>query len=552
MKKRTLFARAAATILTATLLAGCGSGASSSTDTTTTASTEAAAATTEAAQTTESSGSNTITLAMVSAWDTLVPFDTTSAYSDVIADLIFDKLVYLKQDGSYEPRLADSWEMSDDNTELTVHLNENAKWHDGEPVTADDVVFTMQVYNSPEAACVRQNNVSPFAGYAEGEDSLQVEAVDEHTVKFTCAEPTNIDFIFFIKLRDVYILPEHLLGGTSYAEVRNSDFWNSPIGSGPCIYESQISGERMEFTANKDYFLKTPEWDRFVVKVVTTTNLLSGLMNGEIDVLAGNVASLQLSDWDMAQQQDNLTCISTESVGYQYMAINTSREYLPEEVRQAINMAVNRDAIVSGLLKGEGEAAYGPLSKSHKYYDSVVEVEYDPEAAKAKLEAAGWDSSRELVFSVPTGNTIREQAAVIIQQNLEAIGIKTKIETADFATHLNKVREGDYDLALIGSGGSPDPSECVVMFNPDHPNNFSHLSDWSIYDTATQGEHAFNYEDRKVYYDEYQELLVQQVPYCFLYFQNSLFAYNNRIGGITDNQDYSQLNRDVWNWTVNE
>ena len=155
-----------------------------------------------------------------------------------------------------------------------------------------------------------------------------------------------------------------------------------------------------------------------------------------------------------------------------------------------------------------------------------------------------------LIFSVPTGNSIREQAAVIIQQNLQEIGIKTKIESADFATHLTKVREGNYDLGLIGSGGSPDPSECVINFKPDHINNFSHLSDWTIYNTGAEGEHAFSFEDRKVNYDNYQELLVEQVPFCFLYFQNNLFAYNNRIGNVKDNQDYSQLNRDVWNWTI--
>ena len=155
-----------------------------------------------------------------------------------------------------------------------------------------------------------------------------------------------------------------------------------------------------------------------------------------------------------------------------------------------------------------------------------------------------------LIFSVPTGNSIREQAAVIIQQNLQEIGIKTKIESADFATHLTKVREGNYDLGLIGSGGSPDPSECVINFKPDHINNFSHLSYWTIYNTGAEGEHAFSFEDRKVNYDNYQELLVEQVPFCFLYFQNNLFAYNNRIGNVKDNQDYSQLNRDVWNWTI--
>lgn len=550
MMKKSVTRKVLAAVLAATLLAGCSAGNTSAEGQD--ASAESSAATETAAAPADVEGNKTITMAMVSAWDTLIPFDTTSAYSDVVLDMIFDKLVYLKQDGTYEPRLADSWEMSEDNTVLTVHLNENAKWQDGEPVTAEDVEFTCKVYGSPTVASVRQNNVSPFAGFKESDDSLQVEAVDEHTVTFTCSEPTNMDFLFFIKFRDLYILPEHILGDISLDKIREADYWNNPIGSGPCIYESQISGERVEFRANKDYYLKTPDWDRFVVKVVTTPNLLSGLMNNEIDILAGNVASLQLSDWDMAQQQENLVCKTTKSVGYQYMAINTSKEYMTPKVRQAINMAVNRDVIVSGLLKGEGEAAWGPFSSEHKYYNDVINVGYNPEKAKELLAEAGWDSSRELVFSVPTGNAIREQAGVIIQQNLQEIGIKTRIESADFATHLTKVREGNTDLGLIGSGGSPDPSECVINFKPDHINNFSHLEDWAIYNTGAKGEQAFDFEDRKVCYDAYQELLAEQVPFCFLYFQNQLFAYNKRIENVNDNEDYSQLNRDVWNWTIAE
>ncbi len=497
------------------------------------------------------SGSKTITMAMVSAWDSMVPFDTTSAYSDVILDLIYDKLVYLKADGTYYSRLADTWEMNGDNTELTFHLNKNAKWHDGKPVTAEDVVFTSKLYSAPTLASPRTNNLSPFKGHGESDTSLQVIAVDEHTVKFICKGSTNIDFMMFTKFRDLYILPSHLLKDIPLDQIRKSDFWKHPIGSGPCIYENQISGERVELKANKDYHLGAPQWDRFIVRVVTTTNLLSGLMNGEIDVLAaGNVASLQLSDWDMAQKQSNLTCISMESLGYQYMAINTAKPYLPAKVRQAINMAINRSLIIDGLLKGQGQIANGPFAKSHKYYNSAIEVSFDATNAKKLLAEAGWDGSHELIMSVPTGNVIREQSAVIIQQNLSAIGIKVKIQSADFATHLNTVRKGDYDLGLIGSGGSPDPSECVINFKPDHLNNFSHLTDWTIYNTGAAGEKAFTFNDRKTQYDKYQELLKEQVPFAFLYFQNSLFAYNKRIDGITDIKDYSQLNRNVWKWTV--
>lgn len=498
------------------------------------------------------SSTQTITLAMVSVWDTLLPFDTTSAYSDLVSDLIFDKLFYLKADGTYYGRLAESWEISDDNKEFIINLNTNAKWHDGKEVTAQDVVFTSKLYASPTMAAIRAVNLEPVKGYGESDDSLEVEAIDKYRVKFTFSKPTNIDFIIFNKFRDTYILPSHILGDIPLDEIRKSDYWKNPIGSGPCIYKSQISGERIEFIANKNYHLSKPSWDRFVVRVVQTSNLLSGLINGEIDILAGNVASLQLSDWDMAKQQENLESISTESLGYQYMSINTQREYLPKKVRQAINIAINRSLIVEGLLKGEGEEAYGPLSKSHKYYNDGIEVEYSVDRAKQLLSESGWDENNTLIMTVPSGNNIREQAAVIIQQNLQDVGINTKIVTSDFPTHLNRIRKGDYDLGLIGSGGSPDPSESITLLKPGNINNFSQLKDSNIADIGEKGELIFNFTDRKKAYDEYQLILKEEVPFCFLYFQNSLFAYNKRIKNITDTEDTSQHNRDVWNWAIAE
>ena len=155
-------------------------------------------------------------------------------------------------------------------------------------------------------------------------------------------------------------------------------------------------------------------WDKFVLRVVPTGNLLAGLMNGEIDALAGNVGSLQLSDWDMAQQQSNLVCMSAPSVGYQYMAINTSQPYLTPAVRRAINMSINRQLIIDGLLQGEGVAAYGPVAPNNIYYNPEIEEPFNPDGARAILAEEGWDSNRTLVMSVPTGNATREQAAIII------------------------------------------------------------------------------------------------------------------------------------------
>lgn len=555
MKKSNLLKKAVSVLLVASALAGCGSSASQTATTAAPAAagTETSEAATEAASSESSAEPGTITMAMVSAWDSIIPFDTTSSYSDAVLDLIYDKLVYLKQDGTYEPRLADKWSMSDDNKVLTVHLNENAKWQDGEPVTADDVVFTMQVYNSPSAAVVRQNNVSPFAGFKEGDDSLQVKAVDEHTVEMTCAEPTNMDFLFFIKFRDIYILPKHLLGDTPYADIRNNTYWEKPIGSGPCIYESQISGERMEFKANKDYYLKTPQWDRFVVKVVATPSLLSGLMNDEIDILAGNVASLQLSDWDMAQQQQNLTCVSTESVGYQYMAINTEKDYLPPKVRQAIDMAINRDAIVSGLLKGEGEPAFGPFATSHKYYDDVVNVGYNPEKAKELLAEAGYPDGFEVTLDAPNDRYMNdEQIAQAVAGYLEKVGIKVNLNLmpkANFFSYIKPLENKSMFLMTGWSDASGDGlslmHDMLYTYDREAGNggvNRGHYSNAQVDALIDQAFTEMDDTKRGELVAEADKIAREDYAYIPLHFEQDTYA-------IKDTLNYTpRMNKYVYAW----
>lgn len=200
----------------------------------------------------------TITMAMTAPWETFIPFNTTNANSDAVLELMFDKMIIVKADGNHQPRLADSWEQ--DGLVLTFHLNENATWHDGEPVTADDVVFTMKLMANPAITHPRRSKVAFFTGtdnsgvLVEGEE-FGVKALDAHTVEFDMKNPAPLSYMITQTFRDFYVLPEHLLADIPAEEIMTNDFWQHPIGSGPCIYESSISGERVEFTANKNYYL---------------------------------------------------------------------------------------------------------------------------------------------------------------------------------------------------------------------------------------------------------------------------------------------------------
>ena len=552
--KRNMLKVVAASLAGAMLLTACGgSGGANQTSAAAGGSAETSAAAAEGS----TGGEKVITMAQTGDWDTFMPMNTTNAGADNVIELMFDRLMVINTDGTFGPRLAESWETNEAQDKITYHLNENAKWQDGEPVTAEDVVYSAQVASSSEFNYLRRIRMQYFAGTDEtgcetGTDSIEVKALDDHTVEFTLKTPMDPSIIYALVNRDFFIMPKHLLGDISDTDLVNDAFWQKPVGSGPCIFDSMESGVSIEFKANKDYYLGAPDFDRLVFKKVQSSNLLSGLMSGDIDVLSGN-SQIPLADWEAAKNTQGIVTKSVPTFAYQYMAMNTSRDYLTEDVRHAISLAINRQVIVDQLLQGEARIAIGPLAEDHPYFDEkLLPIEYDPEKAKSMLEAAGWDSNRELEVMVSTGNEVREKSAILIQQDLQKIGIKTKIQTLDFPTLLTNARNGDYDLCFIGSAGSVDPSESVPNVTAGYMNNFAQLSDPTLGQIGESGAKEITFEARKKIYDQYQEELFKQMPMAFLYHTNDLFAYNEKLENVREGAIDYNVNRNVWEWKVNK
>lgn len=552
--KRNMLKVVAASLAGAMLLTACGgSGGANQTSAAAGGSAETSAAAAEGS----TGGEKVITMAQTGDWDTFMPMNTTNSGADNVIELMFDRLMVINTDGTFEPRLAESWETNEAQDKITYHLNENAKWQDGEPVTAEDVVYSAQVASSSEFNYLRRIRMQYFAGTDEtgcetGTDSIEVKALDDHTVEFTLKTPMDPAIIYALVNRDFFIMPKHLLGDISDTDLVNDAFWQKPVGSGPCIFDSMESGVSIEFKANKDYYLGAPDFDRLVFKKVQSSNLLSGLMSGDIDVLSGN-SQIPLADWEAAKNTQGIVTKSVPTFAYQYMAMNTSRDYLTEDVRHAISLAINRQVIVDQLLQGEARIAIGPLAEDHPYFDEkLLPIEYDPEKAKSMLEAAGWDGNRELEVLVSTGNEVREKSAILIQQDLQKIGIKTKIQTLDFPTLLTNARNGDYDLCFIGSAGSIDPSESVPNVTAGYMNNFAQLSDPTLGQIGESGAKEITFEARKKIYDQYQEELFKQMPMAFLYHTNDLFAYNEKLENVREGAIDYNINKNVWEWKVNK
>lgn len=499
-----------------------------------------------------------VTMAIISSWNTLNIYNVSGSYGHCVADHMFERMVTVTHDGEYKPRLAESWEMTDDNKSAIFHLTNKCLWHDGEKVTADDVVFTVDAMTNVDVDNYYRGEFSILEGtdddgICHDVEKLGVEAIDEYTVKLTFKSPKEISDVLSSFCSYLYVLPKHILDSGDYSTINQSDFWTSPVGSGPFKYVRDIAGEELELTANEDYYLGVPDFKTLIVRVVPAANLTVGLLNGEIDVVgAGNIP---LSDWETVKNADNLVAEAVSSYSYQYMQFNLSDDnpdFQDAAVRVAIDKAINKQLMVDQLMVGEGQVAVGPMPPYHPYFNGeITGNKYDPDAALRELEAAGFNFDKEYRIIVPQGNQVREQSALIIQQNFKDIGINLKIETYDFPTTLEMMRNGDFDFGLLGGGTSIDPFESAVIVKPNCPQNYSLTTNSKWYDLANEGNGLLGFEARKEAFDAYQQALFDDQPYIWLYHQDALRAHSKRIETIPM-EDFIWYNYEVWTWKLKD
>lgn len=496
-------------------------------------------------ETEASSGDKTVTFGTSTLWETFNFLNTTSTPTDWVIEEIFDRLVVINTDGSFDPRLAESWDI--DGTEITFHLDEDAIWHDGEPVTAEDVVYTFQLQSSGDVEWLRQSDVKYIDGTDDNgketaEDSIAVNAVDDHTVKLTLKQPADETRIFSTILRDEFVLPAHILKDIPDSEIKDADFWSAPIGSGPFKFVSQIDGERVEGEANDDYFLGRPKFDHLVIRFMDASTLAAALLNGEVDI----TSDVSISDLETLKDDVGITVESKKSFQYQDLCLNLKDQAFEDSrVRIAFDKAIDKQAIIDNLYKGYGEPARTILPSTHPYYNQSVEGNaYDPDSAQKLLTEAGFDFDRTYELTVPKGNQARERSAILIQQNLEAIGVHVSIVTYDFATALQNMRDNKYDLLLMGSAGRVDPEDGGVSY-------FSHTEDPKFKELWDKQASGTTFEERKAYLDEFQQYFTEEVPIVVLYFPDRLVFFRNRLSGvpITDQTDF-WINKKSWEWNV--
>lgn len=457
-------------------------------------------------------------------------------------------MTLIQYDENLEPRpyLAESWELSDDGTELTFHLRDDVMWHDGERTDAYDVAFTYLRATDPATGFP---NATFWTYYESGEEG--VEVVDSLTVRFDLephAQPLD-------PWRATAIMPEHLLGDVPPAELRQHPYGTGcPVGNGPFVFEEHRQDASWTFSANPAFpeaLGGRPYLDRYVYRIIPEeTTLLTDLLTGGVDVQIG----VRPDQADRVEGAEELDLRNYEFRNYTYAGWNSRLPQLAEpEVRRAITMATNRREIVDAILQGYGSVANTSVPPFHWAYDPSFEdaLPYDPDQARRLLDEAGWidrdgDGVREnedgtpmeIVLEYNTGNQSRQDIAEIMQAQLRQVGIRIvprSVEWATLISDLTDTEERPIEGVILS---------WVVEFKLDDTDLFHSESSSAPYGFAgTEVEEIDELldtlplitdpEEARPYWLRYQELIIEHQPYTFFYYPERLTGVHRRLQDVT-------------------
>ncbi len=499
----------------------------------------------------------TMTIGVAQDPDELNPFAMILSISYTIDFLVFDTLTSVERDLSPGPQLAESWETSEDEMTWTFHLVEDAVWHDGEAVTAEDVAFTFNLIleNQKEGAL--------WLDYLSNV-TYPVVAKDTYTVEITTDVPKATMLSIMIP-----ILPEHLWSNVPTKDIDKVDIWNpdyfpnGPVGSGPLILDKwdSLNGV-VTMLKNPDYFIDTVKVDEVRFKSFGDQDtMVSALWSGDIDVAMDVPAVL----WDETLDYNFLGGQKSDALSFYELGINCAseewREAFPKasenlettnlSVRQAIAMVTDKDYIVDEVLLGmaaPGESII-PTATSFWHYNVSEEERWDLdfERANALLNDSGYGyngnirenetSGVDLDFSLyyRRGYLDEAKSAFKIQENLKRIGIQTTLNEVSEGVLYNVWLDCEYDLFIWGWDCDVDPnfmlSTMTEAQQPVDPKDTTKWGDafWINEDYERmyiEQQQATNKTERQRIIFDMQELLYRECPYVVLYYPMGLNAYN--------------------------
>ncbi|MDD3269702.1 MAG: ABC transporter substrate-binding protein [Syntrophomonadaceae bacterium] len=438
-----------------------------------------------------------------------------------INSLIFSGLTVHDQNNKIVPALTKSWTLDQATNTYTFNLRDDVKWHDGKPFTAEDVKFTLETIMNPDNASEIASNY---------EDITKIEVLDKTTLKITLKAP-NVAMLEYLTIG---ILPKHLLEGKDIATDKFNQF---PIGTGPYKMASWDKGQSITLVKNKDFYVKEPQIDKVIFKIVEDTKARAlQLKSGELDL-----AQVTPQDLNQFENNKSFTVYNMKTSDYRGILYNFNNPLFKEnrELPNALSYAIDRKAILDSVLLGHGKVAYSPIQVGEYNNPDMEKFDYNPAKAKAALEKAGWKlgqdgiyakNGRKLTFTVicKEGDRVRADIANICAQQFKDIGVDMKVAV------LSKIDWDNQEAYLIGWGSPFDPDDHTYkVFATGKGNNYNSYSNAKVDELLTKARATDVKADRLKYYQAFQTELTKDMPYTFITYIDALYVAKPNLHGIT-------------------
>lgn len=497
----------------------------------------------------EELGSRDVSVQLYNAPSTFNPLLPQVGGNELIQSLHWDSLLAVDNQGQLAPRLADSWEVSEDGLVWTFNLKGDLVWSDGEPFTADDVVFTFNLYANPlsgSSISGKLSTVEGFADIAKGGTASGFSAPDDGTFVMTLSKANTAKPLELVAPNH-FILPEHIYGDIPVEGLSEANVFREPeVGIGPYLWTKWTTDDQVEFAANPKYRTELG-LDRIFAKFLPTDVAQVQLQTGEIDF-----SQVAAADAERVGGIEGVTLHSSGGAGI--MALHNafdSGKLSDDRVRQAILYAIDREAIVQEVIGGYGKVVdtiiHGP---EWALPDDLTKYDYNPEKAKELLEAAGWDASTEVRLEIVPGPKDREQALTIIAAQLQEVGINAVVKQYDNAALSEAIGSRDFDLLISGYGlFNVDPSAMNGILLCDN-GALSRYCDPALDELLLVGVTKADQEERAEIYADAQRIFNERLPIFPLYVPDTLAATTDRLKGFALNPLPTNAFWNADEWTI--
>ncbi|WP_255247496.1 ABC transporter substrate-binding protein [Paucisalibacillus globulus] len=446
----------------------------------------------------------------------LDPSKVTDGESIYVTNQIYDTLVrYEEENTEVKAALATDWDVSDDGLVWTFQLRDDVKFHDGTDFAADDVVFNFERWTT-SAEFVYYGYMFGASEEDMGGIIEKVEATGDYEVQITLSEP-NAPFL------QTLAMPPFGIASPEAVEEHGDDYFKNPVGTGPFIFKEWVADDSITVTKNEDYFGEVAKVDEVIFRVIPDNGArFMELQAGTIDLMTG----LNPQDISTAEGDDALQIIRRPSMNVAYMAMNTDKEgpLSDKRVRQAINMAVNKEELIA-LYEGIGKEAKNPIPPSlWGYNDDIEAYPFDVEKAKALLAEAGYADGFDITlntFSNPRPYMPQPKVtAQAIAEMLKAVNINVEIIESDWDTHLTLTENGEHDMAFLGwTGDNGDPDNFMyVLLDKDNATvgsagNIAFYKSDKLHDLLKAAQVEMDQDKRTELYLEAQEVIHEDAPW---------------------------------------